>query len=193
LRLPAEDVFRHGTHQLTGLTAPACVETNRVPVNLQQPITLGNQEKCTQLARTGLLDLFAGRTIQQSNVPGGQCHADHSVVLGQELSTLVGIGDSKLQLNPMWTPGGRNAHLYGGHLRQLPLQSRLPIPDKASGSSDSLMNLDEPPVRIGIITPRRQPYDPQAVGKSDKTDDRRFVGCCLTTVDELLGLVRLEG
>jgi len=40
----------------------------------------------TQLARTGLLDLFAVCTIQQSDVTGGKCHADHSVVLGQELN-----------------------------------------------------------------------------------------------------------
>ena len=87
----------------------------------------------------------------------------------------------------------RDIHLQAGHLFQVFVQFHLPVADKRLVGLDGLMNLDEPPVRIGIVTPRRQPDHPQAIGKADQADDGGFIGGARTTVNELLRLVCLDG
>ena len=79
-----------------------------------------------------------------------------------------------------------------GHLFQPVFQFYLPVADKRRVGLDGLMNLDEPPVRIGIITPRRQPDHPQPIGEADQADDGGFVHAAGAPAEKLLGLPALK-
>ena len=154
---------------------------------------MGEHEECAQLACRGLLDVYAGLGIQQPDMTGRQCRADQSVVLGQQLSASVGIRVGKLQVHSAGALRGRNAHFHGGHLFQLFDQVRLLVTEIGSGNLNGLMNLDEPPVCIRIVTARRLPDHSQTIGKADQSDDRGFIGRPGAAVNELLGLVCLDG
>ena len=68
----------------------------------------------------------------------------------------------------------------------------MPLTDIGSGGINGLMDLDEPPVRIGIVIACGLPDHAQAIRETDQPDDRRFIGCTVATSNELLGLARLD-
>jgi hypothetical protein len=180
-RLTGEDLRRNRTHRFDGLLGLGGPLRNVQAGDTEEAITERTGEgPPNRFRRLGQapLGLVSG---QKPDILRRQDSPGEAVVGPQKLRTAVGVGVGELELDPrgLHGCGGIDVHALRGC--QALFRRRLGIIEVCACQAERLIDLDQPPIRVGIVGPGAVPDRAQQIGEAQQTGDggsvRRSLAC----------------